>query len=247
MKNEIAICIYGLPRGNKRVWNNIIELADNLNADIFLHSWIKPEGQKNHMGLDLNSGLSHSGVFKYFHKNKRLKAILFNEQKLNKPEFLKTEYGTISYSNQINSIKSMIFSRELAINYSESINYHYSHFLFTRLDCDIDTKNLEYLNFNHDFFHCGFLNKHSKKWEWEDVFFIVKKKHILFLDEVLMKMKNFYFYEKNIRNTFIYLFEQKKLSVANSSKSIIKIYRKKNFNYLKYMLDYRIKNFGSKK
>ena len=241
--NRIAICLYGLPRGNKNIWERLLKVSEHYNADIFIHSWTKPKGQKNHMGLKLNSGLNYSGVFNFFQGVERLKAIQFTEQKLNKPEFLETEFGVISFSNQINSVKSMIFSRDLALSYSNSNNFQYSHFIFTRFDCDVNIERLNLIKFSYDFFHCGFINNETKKWEWEDVFFVVKNDHISFLDEAFEKMKSLFFVKNNIRNIFIHLFEVKKLSVGNCSLKVIKIFRKKNLEYVIYSIRYRLKKY----
>ena len=238
--NRIALCIYGLPRGNSSVWNEILKLSKYYNCDVFVHSWLKPSTRTNHLGVRIDQDLAYSKFLDFFKSRECVKKIVFENQL--KHKFKSNKVDNDNKSNQLNSLISMNNSIDLAIKYSLTVNHSYDHFIVTRLDCDLSALNLDLIKFKSDFSHLGYFNKAANTWEWEDVFFIMKKSSIYILVDVIEKYRKEFYFEKNIRNILLYEIEEKKLDITSLSggKKVIDICRKKTFSYLLYAIGYKI-------
>jgi hypothetical protein len=238
--NRIALCIYGLPRGNSSVWNKIFKLSEHHNCDVFVHSWLKPSTRTNHLGVRIDQDLDYSRFLDFFKDRESVKKIVFENQL--KYKFKSNKVDNDNKSNQLNSLISMNNSIDLAISYALANNNSYDHFIVTRLDCDLLKLDFNLFKFKSNFSHLGYFNQATNTWEWEDVFFIIKGGNTYILTEVIVKYKEEFYFEKNIRNILLYEIEENKLDITSLSggKKVIDICRKKTFSYLLYAIRYKI-------
>lgn len=206
-----ALCIYGLPRGNTRNWNRLIDNLIRPNRfDVYAHTWLEPSGGLTHHNTDSKTRTAISNVMRYWvsAQNIELKSFRVDHQRILPYGPVEAPWGPINLSHQINTLNTIIGAFELIQNRSDYENVFF---------CRLDTKIIRAVNFSnnfreeYDFLHFG--SKGNMRFEAEDVLFGVKSKHLDIFKSIRCKHESGYYIRNGIYNIFIHEFNARGLSV----------------------------------
>lgn len=210
---KIALVIYGLPRGNKRVWRSILEnLIETTGSDVFIHTWLNISTSYFHHGLQGKLGRILISYLEYFRSNcgEYLKNVIVDRQYAQGAERVTAPWGTVTFSNQQNSLISILQGMEKSLTSGQ-----YDFILFTRSDV-IFSKPLDVETIDSgSFIHSGhFVNN---RFECEDLFFGFSPDHAPVMRAIQLKHSKNYYTDNNIYNAFINEFSSCGVPVSRCS------------------------------
>lgn len=173
-KERIAVCFFGLPRGNPIIWKNLISsLSINYHPEYFVHTWTIAKPSLNWHGIDKLAERSIYDLFKILAQTKSLKSFNIELQGKYSPETILSSNGTkIYYSNQKNMFLSMSRSLRGLKRYQEIEDCGYDKIILIRTDLIL--KNPMMINDCNQsaIYHCGHMSK--DRLECEDLILILK-------------------------------------------------------------------------
>jgi hypothetical protein len=204
---KVAICLYGLPRGNVKSWKSIIDcIVKPLNADVFIHTWQKPASKNTHTSLKQPGIFNLIKYFRYFNQNSStLKCFKVDEQYLYTPEIVKTTWGKVYFSNGLNNLTSIYNSSKLLDNVELNTG-NYDLVIFTRPDI-VYTKKIEFemlLKKNFHIAHGGLFVKSNNRYECEDLLMIFERNSLYIWNIILNKYRSQEYLRNDIYNILIY-------------------------------------------
>mgnify|MGYP000098580337 CR=1 FL=1 len=200
---KIAICIYGLPRGSKKVWNQIIKnIVIPLNADIYVHTWRGIVGGSTHHGTDSSTFKPISSLAKFWLKNPNIeiKSFKVEEQKASRIKTMETRWGKVYVSHQHNTWKTITQS----CNGLDTSQYDW--ICFTRFDALVESKlnNIEQIIAKYDLFHFGHKNQDDIRYDAEDVLFFLKSNFLELIPIIKKKIDKNYYAKNDIYNVILH-------------------------------------------
>lgn len=194
---KIALCLFGLPRGNEMCWKSVCELdSDNIDYDIFAHIWKLTDKVENWHGASENHN-NVNKLFKYFVNSSSISA--FNYEKQNKltPEVFTYNGNKIFYNNQCNMWRSIVNVTELVLKNEALSDLQYDLLIYTRTDI-LFKKKLgpallnDFDNSSHELMHGGVVYDDGLL-NAEDLFFVCKRDSVgKFLDIYEKSLSKFY-------------------------------------------------------
>lgn len=208
---EIAFCLFGLPRFNKKTIFSLIKISRslNFNTSFYAHCW-DFNGYSNEMSkLPYHSSKDDSfnikGLYTVLAKNVNLRGF-----KVSKQDILKGLYDTENYkvTRQLHMVKSVKESLDLMnkdiITYQRKIDY----VIFTRYDLLFNSmkivEDIKNPIKKKQFFHSGHLN-HDNTYSAEDLFYgmPLEKTYGLF-DRLEINVRELNYHKKKIYNPLLY-------------------------------------------
>ena len=227
MSNEPILLLHGLPRGNEKVWGNLIKhlIMPNKINKIFIHSWSNISSNKNHHGNSEPDSKDLEKYINFFKKNFEL-TYKIGFQKLHKPEFVQTPWGLINHSNRQNSILSQLEVLRIAEKKCNN-----TPLILSRSD----------IFFKNDLFigdllekgswcHFGYWDKNNQRFECEDLIMIFSENPKNDFEKIASDNKKMHLYEKGIYNSQVEIVSLKLYSLKIDFKfnRDYKIFRKQN-------------------
>jgi hypothetical protein len=195
LKMKIAVCLYGLPRGNKHTWASLIDaICKPLEADLYIHTWMLKEQVLTHTGLPQPKRLEALTLASFFLlRYARTKSVSIDYQQQHSPVTISKPWGLVYWSNQVNMFLSL--SR---VSYISGEFDSYDAVIFTR--SDIYFRECISLQTLKDI-PCGLSHGGIKQKEvgvdFDDVFFIIKNKNPTDIFRLILNGYSSKFYKQN--------------------------------------------------
>ena len=171
---KIAVCIYGLPRGNKFTWASLVSsVCKPLQADLFIHTWMLKEDVLTHTGLPQPKRLEAFTLGSYFFQSyERTKSIIIDYQQQHTPITIAKPWGLVYWSNQVNMFLSLLRVSNILKNFG-----NYDAVIFTRSDIYFRKQiSMQTLKDVPDGLAHGGIKQKDVGIDFDDVFFIIKNK-----------------------------------------------------------------------
>jgi hypothetical protein len=195
IKMKIAVCIYGLPRGNKYTWNSLVnKICKPLGADLYVHTWVLKNDVLTHTGIPQPKQLEALRLSSFFFQRyERTKAVVIDQQQQYTPVTIKKPWGLVYWSNQLNMFLSL-----LRVSNSLKEFENYDAVIFTRSDIYFREQiSLQTLKDIPDGLAHGGIKQKEVGIDFDDVFFIIKNKNPSYIFRLIIDGYFTKFYEYN--------------------------------------------------
>jgi hypothetical protein len=174
LKMKIAVCVYGLPRGNSNTWSSLVNaVCKPLEADLFIHTWMLKEDILTHTGIPQpkrQEALKLSAFF--FQHFERTKSVIIDYQQQHTPKTITKPWGIVYWSNQINMFLSLLRVSKTCKEFGE-----YDAVVFTRSDIYFQEQiSLQTIKDAADGMAHGGIKQKDVGVDFDDVFFIIKNR-----------------------------------------------------------------------
>jgi hypothetical protein len=208
---KVAVCVYGISRGNKKCWKSLINNIIKPNtADVFIHSWITNEKIKSNGTKGFISNKKPFVFINYLIKSKIFpREFHVTEQCTFEPFEIYEATGHPWKSFKYSNLKNMMISMVNVINYA-SLFSRYDFIILTREDLLFETKlDLQSASILKNISgHGGIWNSEKEAYDCEDLLMIFCKKDIKLFCNLLERHNKLEFYENKVYNIFHYCIEQ---------------------------------------
>jgi hypothetical protein len=229
---KIAICLYGLARGNKNTWASLCQyVIEPFQADLFIHTWLPEEDLKFHIPQKNTSNQQLEKFYRFFSSLSVLKSLSLSKQSLYE-EIICDKFGEkIYFRNQCNMFDSI---NNCALQVL-SCSLKYDYIIFCRADL-LFKERLDIFDEKWDFYHGGIFNKVKNAYDFEDTFFIVKGAHLNIVPDIVKYHRSKHFILNAIGNPILHYVRQLGLSISSNRFSYNKSYSiVRNYDVAGYM------------
>ncbi len=171
---KIAVCLYGLPRGDKNTWASIVNaLCKPIGADLFIHTWMLKDDVLTHTGLPQPKRLEAFTLSSFFFQSyERTKSVIIDYQQQHTPITVTKSWGVVYWSNQINMFLSLLRVSKICKEFG-----NYDAIIFTRSDIYFREQiTLQTLKDVPDGLAHGGIKQKDVGVDFDDVFFIIKNR-----------------------------------------------------------------------
>lgn len=185
---KIAVCIYGLPRGNKNTWTSLVNrICKPLEADLFIHTWMLKDDVLTHTGMPQPKRFEAMALSKFFFQHyERTKSVIIDYQQQHSPKTITKPWGIVYWSNQINMFLSLFRVSKTCKEFG-----NYDAIIFTRSDIFFQEQiSLQTLEDLPDGMAHGGIKQKDVGVDFDDIFFIIKNRSS---SDIFLSILNGYF------------------------------------------------------
>ena len=171
---KIAVCVYGLPRGNKKTWTSLVNaICKPLDADLFIHTWMLKDDVLTHTGIPQPKRLEALTLSTFFfQKYERTRSVIIDYQLQHAPKTITKPWGIVYWSNQVNMFLSLLRVSKTCKEFG-----NYDAVIFTRSDiCFQEQISLKTLKDVPGGMAHGGIKQKDVGIDFDDVFFIIKNR-----------------------------------------------------------------------
>lgn len=213
-----AVCVFGLPRGNKSSWHSLVDYVVNpLAADLFVHSWRLPGRTENWHGAREPSNDQFSIMTSCLDRRAKngVSSFCADIQKQYDPATYSYNDSIVYNSNAINMWLSINRVRDLAVRFGLECDQQYDQYIFTRSDVLFSSRFSYSAVGGSKCFHAGVWGDSSL--HCEDVFFSLNSSSLFALDLILTNTKLGAYPSRGVRNPLIWELQQNGIEMSGCS------------------------------
>jgi hypothetical protein len=210
---KIAICLYGLARGNKDTWDSLCKyLIEPFQADLYIHTWLPKDDLNFHIPQKNTSSDQLVKFYRFFSSLRLLRNLTLTRQSSYEEIIYDNSGDKIFYQNQCNmfdSISNCAFQVQL-------MPKKYDFVIFCRPDLLIKER-LDVFNEDWDFYHGGIFNSEKNSYDFEDTFFIMKASYLSIVLDIVKFHRSKLFIQNSIKNPIIHVVNKFGLIISNNN------------------------------